>query len=65
MAPVAEPHTELVNANSPFTPPLTVIDGIFPHLGEILLGSSGHTSLPLAVDQASKIFVILTMSPQL
>jgi hypothetical protein len=64
MAPVLEAHCELVKTNSPFTPPFTVIDGILPHFGEILFGSNGQTSLPLAVVQASQILEILITSPQ-
>ncbi len=38
--------------------------GILPHLGEMLFGSKGQVSLPLEVVQASHIFEILIISPQ-
>lgn len=65
MAPVAEPHNELVKANSPFTPAFTVMDGSLPHFGEMLRGSSGQVSLLFAVVHAKNILVILMTSPQL
>ena len=65
IAPFAAPHCDCVKINSPFTPPFTVIEGIFPHFGEIAFGFNGQTSLLLDVVQASKILVIFTISPQL
>lgn len=64
IAPVAEPHCELIRANSPFTPPFTVIVGTVPHLGEMVLGSNGQVDPGDAEVQAKNKLVIFNMSPQ-
>jgi len=61
---VAEPHCELIRANSPFTPPFTVIVGNVPHLGEMAFGSNGQTDPGEADVQAKYKLVIFKMSPQ-
>jgi hypothetical protein len=62
IVPVADPHCESPNKNSPLTPALTVIEGNFPHFGEISLGLIGQA--PLGVVHASQRLAIFTTSPQ-
>lgn len=62
--PVAEPHCESTTTKSPFTPPLIVISGSFPHLGEISNGFNGQVAPGEAEVQAKKIFEIFKISPQ-
>lgn len=65
IAPVGEPHCDWIKANSPFTPPLTVIVGTVPHFGEMLFGSNGQVAPGEAEVHAKNKLVIFNTSPQL
>ena len=64
MAPVAEPHSDTVSANSPFTPALIAIDGNVPHFGLIVAGSIGQLLFGEASVQANLKLIIFNIFPQ-
>ena len=64
MDPLADPQLDCATTNSAFTPPLTVIDGTFPHLGEIVAGTKS-AQVSLGSPHACHSSEIFTTSPQL